>query len=112
MGIVERRRKRKASAREALTRALERFETVGANAWAERTRAELRRTSIRQSRPGELTQTERQVADLAVGGSTNREIAERMFISVKTVEANLSRIYGKLGVRSRTELASRVRDLA
>lgn len=111
-GIVERRRKRKASAREALTGALERFEGLGARAWAERALAELRRTSVRQSSPGELTPTERQVADLAAGGATNREIAERMFISVKTVEANLSRIYGKLGVRSRTELASRVRDSA
>jgi DNA-binding CsgD family transcriptional regulator len=105
-GIVERRRKRKASAREALTGALERFEAIGAKAWAERALAEMRRTSVRRSSPGELTPTERQVAKLAAGGATNREIAERMFISVKTVEANLSRVYGKLGVRSRTELAS------
>src|SRR6266540_415418 len=111
-GIIERRRRQKASAREALTGALERFEAVGANTWADRTLAELRRTSVRQSSSSELTPTERQVADLAAGGATNREIAKRMFISVKTVEANLSRIYGKVGVRSRTELASRVRDRA
>jgi DNA-binding NarL/FixJ family response regulator len=49
------------------------------------------------------------VADLAAAGMTNREISERMFITVRTTEANLSRIYRKLGVRSRAELA---RDFA
>ena len=108
-GIVERRRKRKASAREALTGALERFEGLGARAWAERALAELRRTSVRQSSPGELTPTERQVADLAAGGATNREIAERIFISVKTVEANLSPSSASWASDC-ARLASRVRD--
>jgi DNA-binding CsgD family transcriptional regulator len=51
-----------------------------------------------------LTQTERQVAALVVQGLSNREVAGRLFVSVRTVESNLSRIYRKLGVRSRTEM--------
>jgi DNA-binding NarL/FixJ family response regulator len=46
------------------------------------------------------------VAELAAGGATNKEIAGALFLSVKTVEANLSRVYRKLELRSRTELAS------
>jgi DNA-binding NarL/FixJ family response regulator len=56
-----------------------------------------------------LTPTEQRIATLASSGATNREIAAQLFITVKTVEANLSRIYGKIGVRSRTELASSLR---
>ena len=54
---------------------------------------------------GELTATERRLAELAAAGLTNREVAERAFVTVKTVEANLTRVYRKLGVRSRTALA-------
>jgi DNA-binding NarL/FixJ family response regulator len=57
--------------------------------------------------PGELTETEHRVAELAASGLTNREIAAAAFMSPKTVEANLSRIYRKLGVRSRAQLALR-----
>jgi DNA-binding NarL/FixJ family response regulator len=53
-----------------------------------------------------LTPTEEQVAALAASGLTNRRIAENMFISTKTVEANLSRAYRKLGIRSRAELGA------
>jgi DNA-binding CsgD family transcriptional regulator len=56
---------------------------------------------------GELTETETWVAELAAASETNREIADRLFISVKTAEANLSRVYRKLGVRSRTERSRR-----
>src|SRR5205823_1404157 len=62
----------------------------------------------RRGAAGELTPTEHRIALLASRGDTNREIAAQMFITVKTVEANLSRIYGKVGVRSRTQLASRI----
>ena len=58
----------------------------------------------------ELTPTEQRIAQLVVEGRKNREVADAMFISVKTVEANLSRIFHKLGVRSRTELARRIAD--
>ena len=54
----------------------------------------------------DLTPTEARVAELVAAGSTNREVADALFVSVHTVEANLKRIYRKLGIRSRTELAS------
>ncbi|HEV2917821.1 MAG TPA: LuxR C-terminal-related transcriptional regulator [Actinomycetota bacterium] len=57
---------------------------------------------------GELTPTEQRIAQLVGEGRKNREVAEALFISVKTVEANLSRIFHKLGVRSRTELTRRI----
>ena len=107
-GVVERRRKQKTAAREALSRALELFEVVGAPLWRDRAVAELGRTGLRQAEPGALTPTEQQVAELAAKGVRNKQIAETLFVSVKTVEANLSRIYGKLNVRSRTELARRI----
>ena len=54
-----------------------------------------------------LTSTETQIAGLVAEGLTNREVADRLFLSVKTVEANLSRIYRKLGLRSRADLVRR-----
>jgi DNA-binding CsgD family transcriptional regulator len=56
-----------------------------------------------------LTPTEKKVAELAAAGHTNREIAQTLFLSVHTVEDNLRRIYRKLGIRSRTELAAKSR---
>jgi DNA-binding NarL/FixJ family response regulator len=56
-----------------------------------------------------LTETEQRVADVVAEGLTNKEAAERLFMSVKTVESNLRRVYRKLDVRSRTELARRHR---
>ena len=57
----------------------------------------------------ELTATERRAAELAASGLSNQEVADRMFVSVKTVEANLTRAYRKLGVRSRVGLANVMR---
>jgi DNA-binding NarL/FixJ family response regulator len=71
---------------------------------AERIR-ELRQISGSRSVLGELTPAERRVAALAAAAQTNREIADSLFVSVRTVETHLSRTYQKLGVRSRTELA-------
>jgi len=104
-GSIERRAKRKAEARTALGRAEAIFGELGATLWLERTQRELARTGITRSLDQELTPTERRVAELAATGAHNKEIAGAMFISVKTVEANLSRVYGKLGIRSRVELA-------
>ena len=70
-------------------------------------RAELERLGLRP-RAGALTEAEARIAELAASGASNREIASRLFISVKTVEANLSRCYRKLGVRSRIQLARRL----
>jgi DNA-binding CsgD family transcriptional regulator len=75
--------------------------------WADKARAELARIGGRALSPLALTQTEGRVAALVAAGSTNREVADALFVSVHTVEANLKRIYRKLGIRSRTELASR-----
>ena len=61
-------------------------------------RAELARTGLRRSAPGELTPSELRVAELAAAGLRNREIAEAAFMSPKTVEANLARVYRKLGI--------------
>jgi DNA-binding CsgD family transcriptional regulator len=106
-GTVERRAKRKKEARETLSKALGVFEGLGAAVWADRTRSELARIGGRAPSSVALTPTEDQVAAMVATGRTNREVADELFLSVHTVEANLKRIYRKLGVRSRTELASR-----
>ena len=104
-----RRARRRAEARGQLHAALETFERLGAQPWANRARNELRATgeTARRDRPAsdELTLQELQVALRVAQGATNREAAAALFLSPKTVEAHLSRIYSKLRVRSRTELA-------
>jgi len=105
-GATQRRAKRRKEARETLDRALEVFEEIGAALWAERTRAELKRISGRAATPGALTPAEERVAVLVAGGKTNREVAAALFVSERTVEGHLSRIFGKLGIRHRTEIAS------
>jgi DNA-binding CsgD family transcriptional regulator len=109
-GAVERRAKRKREARATLTKALEAFDGLGAALWADKARADLARIGGRAPAPLALTPTEGQVAELVAAGSSNREVADTLFLSVHTVEANLKRIYRKLGIRSRTELASRFRS--
>jgi DNA-binding CsgD family transcriptional regulator len=106
-GAVERRAKRKREARDTLTKALEVFDELGAALWADKTRAELARIGGRAASSVDLTPTEAKVAELVAAGSTNKEVADALFVSIHTVEANLKRIYRKLGVRSRTELASK-----
>jgi DNA-binding CsgD family transcriptional regulator len=104
-GSAERRVKRKRAARELLEHALRIFEDLHAPLWADKARAELRRVGVRVA-PGALTESETRVAELAAAGLTNREIAATAFLSPKTVEANLSRAYRKLGIQSRRELAA------
>jgi len=104
VGVAERRAKRKRAAREALLRAAEIFAGLPAPAWEARARAEIKRLGLRTA-DGELTETETRIAALAAAGRTNPEIAAEVFLSRKTVEDNLTRIYRKLGVRSRIELA-------
>jgi DNA-binding CsgD family transcriptional regulator len=109
-GQVMRRAKRKREAVVALDAARTTFLHLPAPAWAERAAAERARVGGRPAAPDDLTETERRVAGLAAAGRTSAEIASELFLSVATVSANLTRIYRKLGVRSRTELAARLRD--
>jgi DNA-binding NarL/FixJ family response regulator len=106
LGEVQRRAKQKRAARVSLEAALATFEELGAKLWAEKARAELARISGRAPAGG-LTPTEQRIAELVAEGGSNKEVAAALFVTVKTVERNLTRIYEKLGVRSRTELASR-----
>jgi DNA-binding CsgD family transcriptional regulator len=94
----------------ALEEALQIFERLPAPLWAEKARGELARISGRRSLPGLLTPTENRVARSAATGRTNQEIADALFLSVRTVESHLSRAYAKLGVRSRTELAAALEE--
>jgi DNA-binding CsgD family transcriptional regulator len=105
LGAAQRRMKRRREGRETLEEALALFERVGAALWAGRARSELRRISGRAASPGALTPGEERVAALVAEGRTNREVAAALFLSERTVEGHLSRVFGKLGVRSRTELA-------
>jgi DNA-binding CsgD family transcriptional regulator len=109
LGTLQRRNRRKRPARESLTHALAVFDELGARLWSERARAELRRIGGRApAAPGVLTPTEERVAALVAAGRTYREVADALFISPKTVQWNLSKIYRKLGVRSRAELAAKL----
>ena len=77
---------------------------LGAEPWALRAHEELRRTAARAAPTG-LSETELKIARLAADGLTNQAIAAEVFVSRKTVEANLGRVYRKLGIRSRAQLA-------
>jgi DNA-binding CsgD family transcriptional regulator len=110
LGVVQRRRRRQRAARESLNEVRGIFEALGAARWTDRSRAELARIAGRASSPLALTPTEEQVATLVAGGRTNHEVAASLFISIKTVEANLTRIYRKFGVSSRRELARHIRS--
>jgi DNA-binding CsgD family transcriptional regulator len=106
-GRLHRRVKQKRAAADALGQALELFERLRMPAGIERARAELGRVGLRRA-PDELTASERRVAELVASGLTNREAASAAFMSPKTVQANLTRVYRKLGIRSRAELSARM----
>jgi DNA-binding CsgD family transcriptional regulator len=108
-GQVHHRRKEKRLAQAALSESLEIFDELGAPLWSERVRPELARVGLGRRSRAELSETERRVAHLAADGLSNQEIAQRAFVSVKTVEASLTRVYRKLGVRSRSGLARTLR---
>ncbi len=105
-----RRAGRRLDSREQLRSALDQFERLGASSWAERAREELRASgeTARKRDPAlvdELTPRELEIALQVADGGTNKEVAARLFLSPKTVELHLGRVYRKLGIRSRTELA-------
>jgi ATP/maltotriose-dependent transcriptional regulator MalT len=104
LGQLQRRQRRKESASASLKEALDIFERLHIPLWADRARAELVRANVAPRRSGQLTPSEQRVAELAASGMKNRDVATALFISPKTVEANLARIYRKLGIKSRAEL--------
>jgi DNA-binding CsgD family transcriptional regulator len=106
-GRALRRAGRRADATAALADARERLTAIGAVPWAAQVDAEGDRVTPSRA-DGDLTATERKIADLVAAGRRNREIAAELFVSVATVEAHLTRIYRKVGVRSRTELSRHV----
>jgi DNA-binding CsgD family transcriptional regulator len=108
LGIVQRRAQHKRDARETLQLAAVRFERLGARLWAARARAELGRIGGRIASDDELSETERQIVELVVAGRRNRDVAAELSLSPNTVAWNLSKVYRKLGVSSRTELAARI----
>ena len=109
-GNALRRQGRRREASGLLERAVPIFERLAASPSRERAIAELRRARPRPRRDDSLTAAEGRVAGLVAGGRTNKEVAAQLFTTVATVEAHLTRIYSKVGVRSRTELARRVAD--
>jgi DNA-binding NarL/FixJ family response regulator len=111
-GRVRRRSKQWGSARRSLTEALVLFEELGTPHWAAQARAELGRVGGRQPLVDQLSETEQRVATLVATGRTNREVADELFLSQSTVEWHLRRIYQKLGVRNRAELATLSRTTA
>ncbi|MEY9935617.1 DNA-binding CsgD family transcriptional regulator [Catenulispora sp. GP43] len=104
--------RRRAEARDRLQAAVEGFDALGARLWAERAADELRAAGARPVRGAgrrnpvaALTPQELQVARLAAGGASNREIGAQLFLSPRTVGYHLYKIFPKLGIRSRAELA-------
>jgi DNA-binding CsgD family transcriptional regulator len=108
LGSIRRRMREFARARDTLTRALAIFAALEARPWIDRTERELQRIPGRRAgQPDMLTAAETRIAELVAAGRSNREVAAALFVSVKTVELTLTRVYQKLGVHSRTELAHR-----
>lgn len=102
-------RRHGSEATSVLRDALTTFEQLGTTLWASRVRAELAGATprVRVGTPDALTPAEKRVAELAAVGMTNRDVAAKLFISAKTVEATLARVYRKLNIRSRAELGQR-----
>jgi DNA-binding CsgD family transcriptional regulator len=111
LGALLRRRNRRTEAREVLREALDTAHRAGARPLAELAEAELRATGARPRRVvltgvDSLTASERRIAELASQGLTNREIAQTLFVTARTVEGHLTSIFRKLQVESRSGLQS------
>ena len=104
-GTLERRAKRKSAAKQSLERALSVLEPLQAALWVNRARDELSRVGLRRAAASDgLTPAQTRVAELVVAGMTNREIANTLYMSLRTVETHLTKVYRELGVRSRAQL--------
>lgn len=111
LGVIQRRFKKRAAARLSLEQAADGFDRCGSLGWANQGRDELDRVSgRRRTAETELTPAERRVAELAASGLSNKEIAAQLVVSVNTVEGQLSRVYDKLGVRSRRHLRDHIAE--
>lgn len=108
LGQIERRLRHKSAARDALNQALSIFDALGAPLWAQRAQAELERVGGRPPADAGLTATEHRICELVASGLSNAEIARELFISKRTVEAHLTHVYAKSGVRSRAQLLARL----
>jgi DNA-binding CsgD family transcriptional regulator len=112
LGQLQRRLRRQDEAASTLTAALADFERLGTPLWAQRARDQLAGLDVGVRHVATLTPAELRIARLASSGMTNRDVAATLFVSPKTVEANLSRVYQKLGIHSRAELGSRTAELS
>jgi len=108
LGVTQRRARQRRAARETLQRALAVFDELGAVLWAEKARSELSHIGGRALTRDDLTPSERRIAELVAEGRTNKEVAAVLVLADRTVESALTRIYRKLEVRSRTELARKL----
>ncbi|MFC4071371.1 LuxR C-terminal-related transcriptional regulator [Actinoplanes subglobosus] len=104
-----RRRRRNVEARTHLRRAAETFQLIDAAPWAEQSVRELRAAGERVETPPPagpaLTAQQERIASLVAGGATNREVAQELHLSPRTVDHHLRNVFARLGVRSRTEMA-------
>jgi DNA-binding CsgD family transcriptional regulator len=113
-GIWLRRQRRVAESREPLSAALSTFDLIGATAWAEEARSELRATGARraaddfESGVAHLSSQELRIARLAAEGMSNREIGQQLYLSPRTVGSHLYRMFPKLGIRNRAQLSARL----
>jgi DNA-binding CsgD family transcriptional regulator len=106
LGRAQRRAKKRSAARDCLEQARAGFEQLGCPGWAQAAAAELDRVSGQRAAPGGgLTPGERRVAELVAGGLSNKQVAERLYVSAGTVDTHLRGVYAKLGIRSRAQLA-------
>ncbi|WP_101950806.1 AAA family ATPase [Mycobacterium sp. 3519A] len=104
LGQLQRRRRQKMATEATLGEALRTFEQMGSALWVQRAHAELERANVGPTRGADLTPSERRVAELAGAGMTTADVAARLCVSPKTVEANLTRIYRKFDIHTRAEL--------
>jgi DNA-binding NarL/FixJ family response regulator len=110
LGEVMRRNRKRREARDYLREAIAAFEDLGATPWEQRARSELRASgeTARKRDPstlGDLTPQELQIARLVAGGARNREVAAQLFLSPRTIDYHLRKVFMKLGIASRAELA-------
>jgi len=111
-----RRARSTSQSRQLLTHAREVFQQLGARPWAERAASELRATGVKTGSPSlsgaaSLSPQQLEIARLAADGLTNKEIAERLFLSHRTVGTHLYQLFPKLGIASRAELRDALKDV-